>query len=93
MINETNPNKKYLIGILMIIVNLGGRFIIEELSEDQKKKINNHITRKILVFSLFYLGTKDLLISITLTIIFILFISDLFEEIMNNLYNKEKLYI
>tara|TARA_B110000285_G_scaffold89171_1_gene102284 strand:+ start:633 stop:914 length:282 start_codon:yes stop_codon:yes gene_type:complete len=92
IINETSPNKKYLIGVLMILVNLGGRFLIDDLSENQKKNLNNHITRKIIAFSLFYLATRDLLISITLTIIYILFVSNLFEEIINKKIKKE-LYI
>ena len=56
MIVQTSNNNsvnKYLLGFLMIVINLGGRFIIDDLSVKQKKIINNHITRKILVFCIF----------------------------------------
>jgi putative Mn2+ efflux pump MntP len=64
----------------MILINIGARFIIEELSPDQKKYINTKIFRRIIIFCAFFVATRDLLASITLTIIFILFISDLFKN-------------
>tara|TARA_B100000900_G_scaffold189248_1_gene160288 strand:+ start:346 stop:639 length:294 start_codon:yes stop_codon:yes gene_type:complete len=84
--NSNQPDNKYLLGIIMIAINIGARFIIEDLTPDQKKLINNHITRKIIVFLIFYVATKDLLASLTLTLIYILFISDLLTE----LFKKEK---
>ena len=75
--NQSNqPENKYLLGIIMILINLGARFIVDDLTPDQKKLINNHITRKIIVFLIFYMATKDILASITLTVIYILFMSD-----------------
>ena len=34
-------DNKYLIGIVMVIINLGARFIVNELNEEQKKLINS----------------------------------------------------
>ena len=82
---------KYLLGIIMILINLGARFIVDDLTPDQKKLINNHITRKIIVFLIFYMATKDLLASITLTFIYILFMSDLLTELFTK--DKDNLYI
>lgn len=79
--SNNNGSNKYLLGFIMIVINLGGRFIIDDLSPKQKKIINNHITRKLLVFCIFYMATKDVLVSLTLTIVFILFVSELIEEI------------
>ena len=89
--NQSNqPENKYLLGIIMILINLGARFIVDDLTPEQKKLINNHITRKIVVFLIFYMATKDILASITLTVIYILFMSDLIIELLkkdkNNLY-------
>ena len=89
--NQSNqPENKYLLGIIMILINLGARFIVDDLTPEQKKLINNHITRKIVVFLIFYMATKDILASITLTVIYILFMSDLvielFKKDKNNLY-------
>jgi len=82
---------KYVLGLIMITINLGARFIIDDLSEKQKKLINNEYTRKFLVFCVFYMATRDFITSLTLTIIFILFISELFEEVIEN-NTKEELF-
>jgi uncharacterized membrane protein (DUF485 family) len=73
-------NNKYFFGVIMIIVNIGARFIIEELSPKQKEYINTKFFRRIIIFSAFFVATRDILVSITLSIIFILFISELFNE-------------
>ena len=95
MFNSTNNqnqfDNKYLLGVMMIIINLGARFIIDDLTPEQKNLINNHKTRKIIVFLIFYVATKDLLASLTLTVIYILFISDLLTELFEK--EKENLYI
>jgi len=91
--NESNNllDNKYLLGIIMISINIGARFIIDDLTLDQKNILNNHITRKVIVFMIFYLSTKDLLASITLTVIYILFMSDLLNELIKE--KEENLYI
>ena len=82
---------KYVLGLIMITINLGARFIIDDLSEKQKIVINNEYTRKFLVFCVFYMATRDFITSLTLTIIFTLFISELIEEVIEN-NNKEELF-
>lgn len=79
-------NSKYFLGVMMIIVNIGARYIIEELNPEQKKYLNSKFFRRIIIFSAFFVATRDILSSITLTIIFILFIGELFN---NN--NNEKI--
>ena len=73
-------NNKYFFGVIMIIVNIGARFIIEELSPKQKEYINTKFFRRIIIFSAFFVATRDILVSITLSILFILFISELFND-------------
>ena len=73
-------NNKYFFGVIMIIVNIGARFIIEELSPKQKEYINTKSFRRIIIFSAFFVATRDILVSITLSIIFVLFISELLNE-------------
>jgi len=79
LLNDISENK-YFLGIIMIIINIGARFIIEELSPNQKKYINTKLFRRIIIFCAFFMATRDILASITLTIIFILFIGDLFSN-------------
>ena len=71
-------SNKYFIGFIMIIINIGSRFLLDELTPSQKKFINKPLIRRIVIFCIFYMATKDLMVSVTLTIIFIIFISDMF---------------
>lgn len=86
-------NSKYFLGIMMIIVNIGARFIIEELTHEQKEYMNTPLFRRIIIFSAFFIATKDILTSIILTIIFVLFISEFFannNELKNDIKNDIK---
>tara|TARA_B100000767_G_C19682537_1_gene500242 strand:- start:215 stop:529 length:315 start_codon:yes stop_codon:yes gene_type:complete len=76
VIDKINTNK-YFVGFMMIILTIGGRFIISELSEDQKNKIDTPLFRKIFIFCAFFMATRDLLITILLTIIFLIFLESI----------------
>ena len=41
---------KIFIGLIMIMVNIGARFIIEELSDEQRAFIKNKYVRKVVIF-------------------------------------------
>jgi putative Mn2+ efflux pump MntP len=81
---------KYFLGIIMITINIGARFIIEELSPNQKKYINTTFFRRIIIFCAFFMATRDILSAITLTIIFILFIGELFSNNDNEEEEEEE---
>ena len=59
---DLNENK-YFIGIMMIFVNIGSRFIISELSDEQKKLINNKLLRRFFIFGVFFMATIDIFVS------------------------------
>lgn len=76
---QVNENK-YLLGLMMIMVTIGGRFIIGELDEEQKKNINNKTLRRLFIFGVFFMATRDIVKSLILTIVFVLTISELFNS-------------
>lgn len=76
---QVNENK-YLLGLMMIMVTIGGRFIIGELDEEQKKNINNKTLRRLFIFGVFFMATRDIVTSLILTIVFVLTISELFNS-------------
>ena len=88
---ENIASNKYFIGIIMIVMNIGARFLIDELTPEQKKMVNTQNFRRFIIFCAFFAATRDLLSAITLTIIFILFISEIFtdEEDMKNKKKKK----
>ena len=78
IVNNLNENK-FFIGLMMICVTIGGRFIITELTEEQKKIIHNKVFRRLIIFSAFFMSTRDIFTAIILTIIFTIVISELFN--------------
>jgi hypothetical protein len=87
---EKIASNKYFIGFAMISMNIGARFLIEELTPKQKKWINTQSFRRFIVFCAFFAATRDLLAAFTLTIIFILFVSEAFTNDKDILDYKRK---
>ncbi len=78
-INKINTNK-YFIGTMMIILTIGGRFIIGELSDKQRERINTPTFRRVFIFCAFFMATRDILIAIIMTIIFTMLLSEILKD-------------
>ena len=73
-------HSKYFSGLIMILLNIGSKYVSLELSEAQQEFLNHPITRKLLVFTIFFIATKDIVISTILSLIFIVLICGIFHE-------------
>jgi hypothetical protein len=73
-------NSKFFAGLVMIMLNIGSKYITIELSKTQEEYLKNHIARQILIFSISWMGTRDILMSLGLTAIFIVLTNFLFNE-------------
>jgi hypothetical protein len=71
---------KYFSGIMMLILNLGSKYITLELSENQDELLKNKIIRRFLVFTVVFVATRDIFVSLILTGIFVILVSGLFNE-------------
>ena len=78
-LDPLNQNKMF-IGVSMLLLNLGSRFLIEELSETQEELFNNKVFRRIILFCVIFIATKDIKTSFLLTGAFIIFVQGLFNE-------------
>ena len=78
-INNLNTNK-YFMGIMMILLNLGSRYIFLELGKSHDIFFNNKIVRRALIFTIFFVATRDIIASILLSIFFIIFFLELTHE-------------
>lgn len=74
---NSNP---YFIGIMMLLLNLGGRFLALEISKDQEKFLSHPVVRRFFLFAVLFMGTRNLIISSGLTIIVIILLGYLFNE-------------
>jgi len=73
-------NSKFFAGLVMIMLNIGSKYITIELSKTQEEYLKNHIARQVLIFSIAWMGTRDILMSLALTAIFIVMTEFLFNE-------------
>ena len=83
-----NENK-YIIGLTMIMLNIGARFIIDELDDDLRKIISNTIVRRVVIFCSFFMATKDLFTATVLTIIFVIMINEVFAKELDSLSDEK----
>lgn len=74
---NTNP---YFIGLMMLLLNLGGRFIGMEVSKEQEKVFQHPIVRKALIFTVIFVATRNIFVALSMTIVVLLLISYLFNE-------------
>ena len=79
IVNVLNDNK-YFAGIIMLTMNIGSKYISIELSKTQENYIKYSLGRQILIFAVLWMGTRDIVTSLILTVIFILFADYLFNE-------------
>jgi hypothetical protein len=73
-------NNKLLAGISIVMLNIGSRYLVLDLSENTKQILQLSIIRRITLFCIFYLGTRSFKMSILLTAAFIIISAGLFNE-------------
>jgi hypothetical protein len=70
----------YFVGIMMLVLNLGGRFLAMEITKDQEQFFQNPWVRRFLIFVVLFVATRNLVISFWLTVIVVLVLGYLFNE-------------
>lgn len=73
-------NSKYFTGLMMILLNLGSKYITVKLSKSQEAYFRNNVAREVLIFSVCWMGTRDIYVSIFLTASFYILSQHLFNE-------------
>ena len=73
---EQLAENKIFIGLVMIMVNVGARFIIEELSDEHREIAKGDIFRKIVIFCSVFMATRDIVMSLIVTIIFVILMNE-----------------
>jgi hypothetical protein len=73
-------NSKYFVAIMMLLLNLGSRYISMELSQFHEDFLSNVFVRRILVFTVVFVATRDIKVSLISTAVFIVLVSGLFHE-------------
>jgi hypothetical protein len=75
-INES----KFVIGIAMILLNVGSKYVDFKFTKSQEQLLRNGIAREILIFTIVFMGTRDILYAIILTAAFMILSEYAFNE-------------
>lgn len=73
-------NSKLFAGIMMILLNVGSKFINIQFSKSTEEYLKMNLSKQILVFAMAWLGTREIYSSLMLTISFIVLSEYLFNE-------------
>ena len=79
LLNSLNTNK-FFAGIIIILLNIGSKVINVQLSKSAEEYLKMSVSQQILVFAMSWMGTRDIVASLILTFIFVIFSQYLFNE-------------
>ena len=66
-----NENK-FFTGIMMLLLNIGSRYVELNISDSMESFIKMNIARELIIFSIAWMGTRDIVTSFLLTAAFII---------------------
>ena len=72
-------NSTLFAGVMLLLLNVGSRFIVHELSHDDKEYSQYLILRRLAIFAVCFVGTKDFITSLILTAAFVILSAGLFR--------------
>jgi hypothetical protein len=79
LFDPVNTNK-FFIGIMMILLNIGSKYITIQTSKSMEEYMKLTISKQVLVFSMCFLGTRCIVTSILLTAGFTILSEFIFNE-------------
>lgn len=68
---------KIFIGLIMIMVNIGARFIIDELGDEHLYIIKSVYFRRLVIFCSVFMATRDIGVSVIVTVMFAVVINEI----------------
>jgi hypothetical protein len=73
-------NSKFFAGIVMILLNVGSKFISIQFSKSTEEYMKFSLSKQILVFAMAWMGTRDIYAALGLTAVFTILSEHLFNE-------------
>ena len=73
-------NSKFFAGVIMILLNVGSKFISIQFSKSTEEYMKYSVTKQLLVFSMAWMGTRDIYTALGLTAVFTILSDYLFNE-------------
>lgn len=87
---EVLNDSKVFVGIMMIVMNLWSRHLVDELSGDEEEYRRNIVLRRIAVFAVCFVATRDIVTALLLTAGFIIIASGVSRRSREGMKNQEQ---
>jgi len=84
-------NNKLIMGISILLLNILSKYVELNLTKTQEEALRNGIAREILIFIISFVATRNIIISLILTGIFIILANYIFNEKSSLCIIKNKL--
>ena len=79
VVQNLNTSKAFA-GLMIIILNIGSRFVTIKLSKSMEAYLKYTFSKQILIFAIAWMGTRDIYIALIVTTIFTICMEYLFNE-------------
>ena len=87
---EVLNNSKLFLGIMLLLLNVGSRYLVDEFSTNPEEYNRNLVLRRIAIFAVCFVGTRDLVVSILLTAGFVVLAQGVSSKSREGMENKKK---
>lgn len=90
MLDALNDNKFFL-GVMLLLLNVGSRYLVDEFSINPDDYSRNLILRRLAIFAVCFVGTRDIVISVLLTAGFVVLAQGVSSKNREGMANKQAL--
>jgi hypothetical protein len=71
---DTLSNNKFFLGVIMFVLNLGSRYIDVDMKDYHKEFISSKLIRRLAIFTIAFMATRDIFVSVIIGSLFILIV-------------------
>ena len=73
-------NNKIFWGVTMILLNMGSKYVMADLGRIHEKVLSHEFAKKIIVFSMFFVATRDIFTAFILSVFYVILVDGLMHE-------------
>jgi hypothetical protein len=88
---EVLNDSKFFLGVMLLLLNIGSRYLVDEFSTDPDEYNRNIVLRRITIFAVCFVGTRDLVVSLLLTAGFVILSQGFSRQGRETMENKKKM--
>tara|TARA_B100000963_G_scaffold361807_1_gene399841 strand:- start:5034 stop:5405 length:372 start_codon:yes stop_codon:yes gene_type:complete len=76
-------NSKYFYALTMILLNMGAKYLEMDLGNTHRRFLSSKAIRRIIIFTVSFVATRDIVASLIITASFVIIVLNLFNEKSN----------